>query len=117
VANIQKGASIIKGEMRQAVLDGDIQNYDVERGFTRHVIDEAGDAGGGIILKLGQQSILNHIRILYVLPSLSQHHSIQSIHPSIIHEFLCFNSYSLIQVVGSRRAQLFLLRRSFNGSK
>jgi len=61
---VKHGASVLKGEMRQAVLDGDIQNYDVERGFTRHVIDEAGDSGGGIVIKLRQQSILNNIRIL-----------------------------------------------------
>ena len=64
VAHIKHGASVLKGEMRQAVLDGDIQNYDVERGFTRHVIEEAGDGGGGIVIKLRQQSILNNIRIL-----------------------------------------------------
>ena len=64
MANVQKGATIIKGDMKQGLIDGDLQNYDVEKGFTRHIIDDAGDNGGGIILKLGQQSILNHIRIL-----------------------------------------------------
>jgi len=50
--------------MRQAILDGDIQNYDVERGFTRHVIEEGGDGSGGIVIRLRQQCILNHIRML-----------------------------------------------------
>ncbi len=45
------GATVLKGEMRQAVLDGDVQNYDVERGFTRHIIDENGDGGGGIVIR------------------------------------------------------------------
>lgn len=35
VAHMKHGATVLKGEMRQAVLDGDVQNYDVERGFTR----------------------------------------------------------------------------------
>lgn len=63
MVNIQKGATVIKGEMKHSLLDGNI-DYDVDKGFTRHMIDDAGDNGGGIVLKLGLQSILNHIRIL-----------------------------------------------------
>jgi BTB/POZ domain-containing protein 9 len=64
VAHMKHGATVLKGEMRTAILDGDVQNYDVERGFTRHIIDENGDGGGGIVIKLRQQCILNHIRML-----------------------------------------------------
>ena len=64
VAQAKHGAVVLKGEMRQAAIDGDCQNYDVERGFTRHIIDENGDGCGGIVIKLRQQCILNHIRML-----------------------------------------------------
>lgn len=64
VAHVKHGATVLKGEMRQAILDGDCQNYDVERGFTRHIIDENGEGSGGIVIKLRQQCILNHIRML-----------------------------------------------------
>ena len=63
VASLKHGAQVLKGEMRQALLDGDHQNYDVERGFTRHIIDEQGESGG-IVIKLRQQCILNYIRML-----------------------------------------------------
>lgn len=64
VAHMKHGATVLKGEMRQAVLDGDTTNYDVERGFTRHMIDETGEGNGGIVIKLRQQCILNHVRML-----------------------------------------------------
>ena len=50
--------------MKQAAIDGDSANYDVERGFTRHIIDEGGEGSEGIVIKLRQQCILNHIRML-----------------------------------------------------
>jgi len=69
------------GEVKQALLDGDTKNYDMERGFSRHPIDESQDKG--IIVKLGMQvrdivmkvvslrrqilsfqCIINHIRML-----------------------------------------------------
>jgi len=71
VAHAKHGATVLKGEMRQAILDGDVQNYDVERGFTRHIIEDNAVAGlcsdvssGGIVIRLKQQCILNHIRML-----------------------------------------------------
>lgn len=48
--------------MRTALLDGDCSNYDMERGYTRHAINEAGD--NGILIKLGKQFIVNHINML-----------------------------------------------------
>ncbi|GBP56853.1 hypothetical protein EVAR_41489_1 [Eumeta japonica] len=49
--------------MRAALLDGDTENYDMERGYTRHTISDSGD-GLGIVVKLGTMSIINHIRLL-----------------------------------------------------
>jgi len=64
VAHVKHGATVLKGEMRQALLDGDVSNYDVERGFTRHIIDEGNEGANCIVVKLRQQCILNHIRLL-----------------------------------------------------
>ena len=62
VATTKHGASVIVGEARQALLDGDTANYDMERGFTRHPIDDTNEKG--IIVKLGMQCIINHLRML-----------------------------------------------------
>ena len=63
------GALVIQGDYRTALLDGDTENYDTEKGFTQHTIDEANvDAaaagGAGIIIQLGAHYIINHIRLL-----------------------------------------------------
>ena len=50
VATPSQGAQVIDGELKQALLNGDTQNYDMERGFTRHPI-EAGNEG--IVIQLG----------------------------------------------------------------
>lgn len=56
------GAQVVKGELKSALLDGDTQNYDLDHGFSRHPIEE--DGRSGIQVKLGQASIINHIRLL-----------------------------------------------------
>ncbi|XP_073894269.1 BTB/POZ domain-containing protein 9 isoform X10 [Macaca fascicularis] len=56
------GAQVVKGELKSALLDGDTQNYDLDHGFSRHPIDD--DCRSGIEIKLGQPSIINHVRIL-----------------------------------------------------
>lgn len=76
VALPEHGAQVIEGELRQHLLNGDTNNYDMERGFTRHPIEEKTE---GIIVQLGifpcyfsersnttsgVQSIINHIRLL-----------------------------------------------------
>ena len=61
VARPKLGAAVLVGEMKQALLDGDHQNYDMERGFTRHAID---DLGSGIVVKLGMPCIVNHMKLL-----------------------------------------------------
>lgn len=62
VATARLGASVIRGEMKTALLDGDTQNYDLDRGFTRHPIDEKDCPG--IVIKLGQPYIINTIKLL-----------------------------------------------------
>lgn len=61
VAHARMGAQVLQGEMRTALLDGDTSNYDMERGFTRHPIE---DGNAGIVVRLGNPCIINHIRIL-----------------------------------------------------
>ncbi|XP_046665658.1 BTB/POZ domain-containing protein 9 isoform X1 [Homalodisca vitripennis] len=62
VAHPNHGTQVLQGEMRTALLDGDSSNYDMEHGYTRHAINEAGD--NGILIKLGKQFIVNHVRML-----------------------------------------------------
>uniref|UniRef100_A0A8C1JPI3 BTB/POZ domain-containing protein 9 n=1 Tax=Cyprinus carpio TaxID=7962 RepID=A0A8C1JPI3_CYPCA len=63
IATMKHGAVVVKGEMKSALLDGDTQNYDLDHGFSRHPIEEEGRATG-IQVRLGQSSIINHIRLL-----------------------------------------------------
>lgn len=60
---MKHGAVVVKGEMKSALLDGDTQNYDLDHGFSRHPIEEEGRASG-IQVRLGQPSIINHLRLL-----------------------------------------------------
>jgi BTB/POZ domain-containing protein 9 len=62
VATIRHGAQVIRGEMKTALLDGDSTTYDLDRGFTRHPIDES--VAPGIVVRLGQPCIINSIRML-----------------------------------------------------
>jgi BTB/POZ domain-containing protein 9 len=48
--------------MKAALLDGDTSTYDLDRGFTRHLIDD--NNGQGIVIKLAQPYILNTIKLL-----------------------------------------------------
>lgn len=63
IATMKHGAVVVKGELKSALLDGDTQNYDLDHGFSRHPIEEEGRATG-IQVRLGQSSIINHIRLL-----------------------------------------------------
>ncbi|XP_059421742.1 BTB/POZ domain-containing protein 9-like [Carassius carassius] len=63
IATMKHGAVVVKGEMKSALLDGDTQNYDLDHGFSRHPIEEEGRASG-IQVRLGQPSIINHLRLL-----------------------------------------------------
>ncbi|XP_054759459.2 BTB/POZ domain-containing protein 9-like [Lytechinus pictus] len=62
VGTAKHGASVVKGEMRSSLLDGDCQNYDLDRGFTRHPIEDVHT--GGIVITLGKPTIINTIRLL-----------------------------------------------------
>lgn len=63
VATQKRGARVISGDMRSALLDGDTENYDMERGYTRHNISDAAD-NPGIVVRLATTTIINHIRML-----------------------------------------------------
>lgn len=62
MATTKYGAQVIRGEMKAALLDGDTTSYDLDRGFTRHLIDD--NNGQGIVIKLGQPYIINTIKLL-----------------------------------------------------
>lgn len=61
VATQGHGSKVIAGELLDACIDGDIYNYDLERGYTRHTI---GLPDQCIIVKLGKPSIINHLKLL-----------------------------------------------------
>lgn len=63
VAHPSHGAQVLQGEMRTYLLNGDTHNYDMERGYTRHTISDT-EEHGGILIKLGSQYIINHIKML-----------------------------------------------------
>ncbi|KAL3875116.1 hypothetical protein ACJMK2_038050 [Sinanodonta woodiana] len=62
IATTRYGAQVIRGEMKAALLDGDSQNYDLDRGFTRHPIDD--DNGQGIVVRFEQPYIINTVVLL-----------------------------------------------------
>ena len=62
IATVRYGAQVIRGEMKAALLDGDVTNYDLDRGFTRHLIDD--NNGQGIVIRLEQPYIINTIKLL-----------------------------------------------------
>eukprot|EP00057_Strongylocentrotus_purpuratus_P031130 XP_783686.3 PREDICTED: BTB/POZ domain-containing protein 9 [Strongylocentrotus purpuratus] len=62
VGTAKHGASVVKGGMRSSLLDGDCQNYDLDRGFTTHPIEDVHT--GGIVITLGKPTIINTIRLL-----------------------------------------------------
>ncbi|XP_072944054.1 BTB/POZ domain-containing protein 9 [Epargyreus clarus] len=63
VATPKRGARVVAGDMRSALLDGDTENYDMERGYTRHTISDAPD-NPGIVVRLATTTIINHLRLL-----------------------------------------------------
>lgn len=62
IATQRFGAQVIRGEMKNSLLDGDSQNYDLDRGFTRHPIDD--NYGQGVVVKLASPYIINCIKLL-----------------------------------------------------
>lgn len=81
VATSRYQAMVLKGEFKSALLDGDVLNYDFDRGFTYHPIDDSNSnsplsqspnsnitppttSQNCIVVKLGNSTIFNHIRLL-----------------------------------------------------
>ncbi|KAI5749382.1 hypothetical protein M8J76_006905 [Diaphorina citri] len=67
LATSKMGTMVVQGEMKNALLNGDVNNYDMENGYTRHTITEATSStscDNGILIKLGTQAIVNHIKLL-----------------------------------------------------
>lgn len=63
MASSKQGCVVLQGQFTSALLDGNVSNYDMDRGYTRHAIGETtGDPG--ILVQLGTQCIVNHIKIL-----------------------------------------------------
>ena len=62
VASLRHNAQVVRGEMKASLLDGDCQNYDLDRGFTRHPIDD--NHGQGIVVKMAMPGIINTIKML-----------------------------------------------------
>jgi BTB/POZ domain-containing protein 9 len=62
IATNRYQASVIKGEFKSALLDGDVINYDIDRGFSYHPIDDTNQ--NSIVVKLGNPSIFNQIKLL-----------------------------------------------------
>ena len=48
--------------MKNNLLDGNNTTYDMDRGFTRHSIDD--NNGQGLLIKLGKQTFINHMKML-----------------------------------------------------
>ncbi|XP_002121668.4 BTB/POZ domain-containing protein 9-like [Ciona intestinalis] len=66
IATAQHGAQVVQGEMCASLLDGDSGNHDLDRGYTRHDINDEknGPKERCIKVKLGQPSIINRIKLL-----------------------------------------------------
>lgn len=104
VASRSHGASVLHGELPDNLLKGDVHNYDMEKGFTRHHIDEG--QANGILIKLGMQVQLLSIYLLSCTFMYSCH----------LFDLVHHKPYA-DAIMGQRHEGLFLLRRSFYGSK
>ena len=56
------GAEVLSGEFKETLFNGEYSCYDLECGFTRHLIGE--EDKDGIVISLGRPSIINTIRML-----------------------------------------------------
>ena len=54
------GAEVIESEYPEALLDSDSTNYDMDKGFTLHYLEE----GKAIVVALGRPSIINTVKML-----------------------------------------------------
>lgn len=63
VASYNMGSMVIQGDMPGALLDGNVDNYDMEHGYTRHSINDCANTGC-ILIRLGCQAIINSFKML-----------------------------------------------------
>ena len=62
LASAQYSARVVQGDMPEYLLNGEADNYDMEKGFTCHPIQDT--VSDGIIVELGEQSFINAMRFL-----------------------------------------------------
>ena len=62
IATSQHDAVTVEGQVKDALLNGDTENYNGEQGYTTHTISL--DSSKGITVQLGQPYLLNCIRML-----------------------------------------------------
>ena len=62
MATPQHDAVTVEGQVKDALLNGDTENYNGEQGYTTHTIMR--DSSKGITVQLGQPYLLNCIRML-----------------------------------------------------
>ena len=62
VAIPRLGATVLSGEMKSSLIDGDTQSYNQDSGFSRHPIDD--NPAGGIMVELGKPCIVNTVNLL-----------------------------------------------------
>lgn len=62
VATPQRDACTVEGQVKEALLNGDTENYNGENGYTTHTITR--DQSKGIMVKLNQPYIINCISML-----------------------------------------------------
>lgn len=60
LATQNHGARVISGKDGEFLIDGDVKNYDMERGYASHVIDDS----ECLMVEFGNVFILNHLKIL-----------------------------------------------------
>ena len=62
VATLQRDACTMEGQVKEALLNGDTENYNGENGYTTHTITR--DRSKGITVQLNQLYIINCINML-----------------------------------------------------
>lgn len=61
LATASYGARAICGKDAEFLIDGDTKNYDMERGYASHIIDDEPDC---LIVEFGAVYLINHLKIL-----------------------------------------------------
>lgn len=61
LATLNYGARAICGKDAEFLIDGDTKNYDMERGYASHIIDDDSEC---LMIEFGTVYILNHLKML-----------------------------------------------------